>query len=584
MSNLIDLYKRIQSSVGLVSDNEGFVSSLLPGGDTPKPFMVNGKRLVLPTPNQLEQPDWSKRIGFHPFLQNLTGGESQVMERFRDRMNGFADYALGMLILDLTMLGINKDMHKDLTPEQASYLGPISDADPKFLKLVRDMVMTKRVQKKGCEFIRFSVIKGRVYQGQKRSRVAVMHFPLYEALPKENKPCKIGPFSLRVADTKMIRNLYEFLFTGIREPGHYEEASDSKQAPSMEALMTLYARYTDVQNKAVAILEPVISTSNQLFINNDWRDDIANIGKYTDEIRAIPFLEGNTPSERVVQANVPQRIGETSAAAKTVVATDGIPVVPQAMIQQPAPAQPEPRVQQQPAAPRTIKLGQKAPTIEGNVSHQITDQQARDASAGLSYRQPPLTANIPPTQPVGSYLPPAQPVQSPVFQQPVQPVQQVQPMKLPESARYYNGVLYIPLDTQGAVGAPPAGSIMMEGKLYVPMVQPGMVAPGMGMPGMVPGMAMNPMMQRQMVPGMNAPITDPAQVPGLSPEEIQYYRGNPVMFQNYLQQLNVNNMALAQAQQVNRQPQTPRYLRNAIEQHQAQQQNQFTTQGFLNRR
>ena len=50
MKTLIDLYKSILSSAGLVSDSQGFVSSLLPGSDTPKPFSVEAKRLVLPTP------------------------------------------------------------------------------------------------------------------------------------------------------------------------------------------------------------------------------------------------------------------------------------------------------------------------------------------------------------------------------------------------------------------------------------------------------------------------------------------------------------------------------------------------------
>lgn len=598
MTTLIDLYKSILGSVGMVADNEGFVSTLLPGSDQPKPFSVDSKRLVLPTPNQLQQTDWSNRIGFHPLLQNLTGGESRVMERFRDRMNGYADFMLGMLLRDIAQLALNKEQHQDLSPEQASYLGPFSDADAKFSKLMYDLVATKRILKKNCEFIRFSVVKGRQWQGQKRSRVAVMHFPLYDSLPKENKPCKIGPFSLRIADVKMLRSMYEFLFTGIREPGHYEVGSDSKIAPSLEALMALYAKYTDVQNTAVAILEPVISTSTALFINNDWRDELAQIEKYLPEIRKIPFLEGNTPSERIAAAAAPARITETAAApaAKTVVPTDVAPTISQSMIQQSQQSAPqEQSVQQtvqQPAAPRQFKLGQKPPVTEGNPQHQISDQAAARAT-GLSYQRP-LAQAPSPTLPPGAYLQQQQPHPGMQPMQPMQPAMQAAPaapqaMKVPESARIINGQLCIPLESSGVSVAPP-GALISDGKVYVPLVMPGMVAPmqaaampGMmpgAMPGMVPGAAPGMMPGRVGMPMMAQPITDPAQVPGLTEQEILFYRTNPVMFQNYLQQLNLNSAATMQTQMVARQQQVPRYLRTAAEQ--AQQQ-QFANRGFYNR-
>src|SRR5690606_10405991 len=138
----------------------------------PKPFLVENKRLVLPVEEQLKQHDWSGRIGFHPLLQNRAGGESRVMERFRERMNAYSDFMFGMLLADIAQLGVRKEQHKDLSPEQAAYLGPFADADEKFVKLLTNLVTTARVSKKNFEFLRFSVIKGRYLKGQKYSRVA----------------------------------------------------------------------------------------------------------------------------------------------------------------------------------------------------------------------------------------------------------------------------------------------------------------------------------------------------------------------------------------------------------------------------
>lgn len=576
MKTLIELYKSAMAGVGMVADGEGFVSTILPGGDTPKPLLVDSKRVVLPTDNQLKQTDWSGRIGFHPLLQNVAGGESRVLEKFRERMNAYSDFMLGMLFLDVAQLGVKKDMHKDLSPEQAAYLGPFSDSDAKFVKLLTDLVSAKRVTKKNAEFIRFSVIKGRVYDGQKRSRVAVCHFPLYELLPKDNKPCEVAGHKLRIADVKMLRNMYEFLFTGIREAAFYEVPSDSKIAPSMESLMNLYGRYTEVQNQAVTILEPVINSSTALLITNDWRDDFADITPLLPEIRRIPFLEGNAPSERVATALAPAKISDAPL-ARTVVAADVAPTITaqHAAVQTVQVATTHQSAQTEvhlPVKPR-FKLGVSAPTVE-HATHGITDQQAKQV-AGLSYHQPPLSAHIPATPPVGSMLAAQQPQQMQLPGQVIpgmMPMQQQQQapaaMKVPETARLINNQLYIPVESHG-VSAMPQNAILIEGKVYVPLQQ---------QQGMVPmGQPFNPMQARM---GMSMQqITDPSQIPGLSEAEIMMYRGNPALFQNFLAQAHLQGAQAMQSQMAQRQQSVPRYLRTAVEQ---AQQNQFAQRGFFN--
>ncbi|BAW19251.1 hypothetical protein [Ralstonia phage RP12] len=580
MKNLIELYKSILSSVGMTSDSQGFISTLTPGSDTPKPWTVEGKRGVLPTPEQLKQPDWSGRIGFHPLLQNLSGGESRVLEKFRDRMNGNSDFVLGMLMIDIAQLGVKGEIHKDLTPEQATYLGPFSDSDEKFVKLLRDLTSTKRVVKKNFEFIRFSVIKGRAWQGQKRSRVAVAHFPLYEALPKDNKPVQVGNFKLRIVDVKMLRNMYEFLFPGIRENGYYEIGSDSKIAPSLESLMALYGKFVDAINTAVAILEPVLNTSNALLLVDDWRDEMADLTPLLPEIRNIPYLEGNAPSERVAAAAAPARISDTpiAAAARTVVAADVAPTITADMVQPVEPVQQSQPIQHQEAQvvqqsgqpqPR-FKLGMKSLTVTAeNATHQISDQAASQVS-GLSYARPaPVVGTVTPTPPVGTLIQPQQPVfQQPQQQQPAAP----QAMKVPESARIINNQLYIPVEGSGVSGIP-QGAVMVDNKVYVPLA--GVQQGGQVLPGQQAQFG-----QPQGRFGQPAQITDPSQIPGLSAEEVQFYRMNPVMFQHFLQNLQQNNMQAAQVQLNQRQQSVPRYLQNAVQQ---AQQEQLATRGFFRR-
>lgn len=579
MKSLIELYKSFGTSVGIVSDAEGFMSTLLPGSDTPKPWIIESKRAVLPLPNQLAQPDWSGRIGFHPLLQNVASGDSRVMEKFRDRMNGYADFELGMLLYEIAQLAVKKNMHQDLTPVQASYLGPFSDADEKFVKLLYDLLSTKRVTKKNAEFVRFSVIKGRSWLGQKRSRVAVMHLPLYELLPKDNKPTTILSHKLRINDVKMLRAMYEFLFTGLRELNHYEVGSDSKIAPSMESLMTVYAVFAEAINKAVAVLEPAIGSSNALYIVDDWRDDLANIEQLLPEIRKIPLLEGNASSERVTAVNAPAMVSDNvPAPVRTITAADTTPTLTAAAATQIQTQQIQ-QVQQgaqqvqtnDPSAPAPrFKLGSRAPTVGSvNSAHQISDAVASQVNTQPYQPLRPATT-LAPTPAVGALLQ----AQQPAAQMGMHPQQQFagnvlgaaavaatpQAMKVPESARLINGQLYIPLESNG-VSAMPQGAILVEGRPYIPL-NAAMGAPVGGAVGFAPAAAAGRFGQ--------APVSDPSQIPGLSEAEILYYRSNPVMFANFLQQMQVTSAAAAASTMQVRQQAVPRYLQNAVQTAQAQ--------------
>ena len=61
---ILDLYKSILATAGLVTTSDGFIKMEI--GDKTKPATVKGKSLVLPTPEHLKNPDWTNREQFHP--------------------------------------------------------------------------------------------------------------------------------------------------------------------------------------------------------------------------------------------------------------------------------------------------------------------------------------------------------------------------------------------------------------------------------------------------------------------------------------------------------------------------------------
>jgi hypothetical protein len=569
MKTLVEFYKSIGEAVGVVSDNQGFMSTIYPGGDTPKPWTVDSQRIVLPTPEQLKQPDWSNRIGFHPLLQNVVGGESRVMDKFRDRMNGYSDFVLGTFMHDVAKLAMRETMHQDLTPDQAAYLAPFSDVDKTFTELIYNLTTAKRITKKNHEFVRFTVIKGRVWEGQKRMRVAGLHFPLYEQLPKDNKGTTLLGFKLRQKDVRMLRAMYHHLFPGITDKGYFEFGSDSKIGPSIEALMTVYGMFAEAINKAVSILEPVIDSSTALL---------------------IPMLEGNSPSERIVQASAPRSISMETQEAPAVRAgtIDTAPTISAAMsahIDNQTTQQGVAQMQETNAThsrPR-IKLGVRSATVDSvNPSHQLPNTVGNVAPTQtqtptmIAYARP-APSGLPPTPPVGAMLQEQRVAQgliqpnSNVLPVQTQMVQQatVQAVKIPDSVRMVGNTMYIPLEMNG-VAAAPAGMILIEGRPYIPYGAPAVASPVMANAGLGIGAR----------PGIATPqaITDPGQVPGLSAEEIQYYRMNPVMWQNVLAQLQNNSLTAANNVLAARQQAIPRYLQNAVQTAQSQQQQ---TMGLL---
>lgn len=557
MNKVVDLYKSMLSSVGMVVDSQGFVSTLVPGATSSKPMMVGEKRLVLPYPEQMEQPDWSKRIGFHPLLQNFSAGESTVMEAVRQRANRHYDFVVGMLFLNLAHLASSKEAHKSLTPEQAKYIHPYSEADKKFVTVLENIVAAKAGVKKGFEFIRFNVAMGREWQGQKRNRVAVATFPLYDELPKDNKPCVVAGQKLTIKQTAMLRSMYEFIFEHINEKGYYEFGSDSKLGPSVESFYGLLDIIIANHNKHVSVLEGALIGTEHLYIPNEWSETLKNIGSLVTEIRAIPPLEGNAGRTRTgAQALAPTLITE-----KASVTPEGTPTLSKEIVHAAATAlenqtsnQATQPMQTQQQSPFRMRIGDNSDSSAVDPRTQLPDNTQHQSVVNMSGFQP--------SAPVGQSLMQQRQQQQQTSmmqqrgfaqsQQVLQPAQvQAQPAvsKVPESAVMLNGQLYIPLEIKGT-GAPPVGSLLHDGKVYIPygmMMQAQQPVQGFGQPNMGFG---------------QVGVTDPAQVPGLTPQEIDFYRSNPALFQSFLaQRTNVQGNAMQQ-HHASRMNAVPSYLRD----------------------
>ena len=586
MNKLTEIYTAVLASVGAYVDADGLVSiAPFPSDDEKTPFTVGGKRLVVPSKRQLNMTDWSNRVAFHPLVQNVVGGESPVMEALRRRATTYMSWITGFYFFSLATLAVDTAKHPDLTPAQAAWLAPFSDGDKSLLKTIESIIgLNKLTFRNKCEFIRFKIIKGRVWNGQKRSRVAIAHFPLYEELTSDDFDRTFCGINLRVKDVKMLRAMYEKLFPGIADTGTCEFGTDSVVAPSLEALMQVYGRMATDLNNAAVQLQGVIKGAEDLVIPLDWIDTFNNLQSIQSDIRKVPMLDGNDGRVRTDNAQSMIAVESTppapmTAAHQTSSAATSVPVLKENINMTPV---------KQPAVRQPMRVG-------------ITEEEARQrgiippAPLGAHHPFPhqaqprtftqivqPVTENLYAAREreVAERAKQAQAFQMQQMQQQQAAQQAAQNTELPKGSRMINGSLYVPAP-QDASGAVPPNAVFDKGVLFIPYgnrvaAPANQMAMGVGIhPQQMQQNVLGGMQQQAVNPFagatpemianalINGQIT-PAQV-GMDDATYQMMAQNPVMLVTYIRNIQGASVTSALGQQAaNPVAQLPRYLRNTL--------------------
>lgn len=320
---LIELYKDILAVGSLRVDDEGMVSAAVAGSTTP--YMVEGKRLVLPTPQQMSNADWSNRVSFHPLQENILRGESKVMEKYRNAVNIRLNYVIGMIAQELMGLAVDVAAHKRLNPDQAILLSHLKDADEKSMAVFQSLMKAMGIGNKDRCFVHIFLKRGGVVQGKKYNRACIVSFPLYEELLKDEK--QVYGVTMSKKHKAVIRALIEFILPGIDQPGHFDAGSESDIAPFLDCLMHGVMKVASCVNDVLANYEQFIDRADEYRYNDDWVEAFDNLAALLPEIRMIPMQAGNegsvakTPGQ-VAQA--PQQL--TNVAPPTSIATMPHPV------------------------------------------------------------------------------------------------------------------------------------------------------------------------------------------------------------------------------------------------------------------
>jgi hypothetical protein len=415
---LLDLYKSMLSTADCTVTSDWLVSSKLMGQVLP--VMVKGKRLALPAPEILAKQDKNDIIIFHPLMEQVVRGESEVLEKYRKLLMVRFNSVASTLISDLLLLSGDIDKHKDLSPDQAEFLTKVKGVDDKLIKLWARVLAAMPHDQTSRRIVTLFLKKTGSVAGKRHKRVGVVSFPLYEELKKpeiKKEDHEIYGIKCRVKDKEILIAALEYLFPNIEEVGSYNRGSDSDVAVNLDALMQPALGLIQAMNDVSETFGDLFgkdSDDADLYIDCQWQEAFVNLGVMWNEIRKVPMQAGNEGID-------PDNPGTPAIQS----AHPGLPAAYQPQVQPPTGLHlPDPQQYQPPPINQKPVTPTDNPSLDAFLAARDAERaQQRQFEQGwktVTHQPPPGTVQ----QPV--YLSPHTPFipqqQQPVYQPPPQPV------------------------------------------------------------------------------------------------------------------------------------------------------------------
>ncbi len=286
---IINLYKDMLAIGNMTADKEGCISGAYKKDDA-VPVVIKGKRMVLPTSNQLKNADWSNRVVFHPLYEHAIRGESVVLTKYSNLVQIRINVVIGSLIDSMLQLAASNAEHQKLNPDQSEFLRVTKNIDEKTLSAFSSLVRAMPVSDSKTNFVSFYLKRNGTADGKKYARVGVVSFPFFEELTKDGE---VYGVKLRQKDREIFKNVMEYLFKDVTNPSAYNRGSDSGIAPYLDALVRTFVAIIGPINDVIELFNNVIEGIDQLLFDADFITYFDRLNEMRSEINAIPMLPGN---------------------------------------------------------------------------------------------------------------------------------------------------------------------------------------------------------------------------------------------------------------------------------------------------
>lgn len=336
---LTQLYQSILLAAGLVADEEGYVyvhNKLFTGEDN-APAMIGEQRIVLPTDEQMRHPSKEKII-FHPLREQAMRGESVTFSKLRVALTTRLNFTFATLIGAMIDVVKRVEIHKCLSPSQSHLLSVGKNISEKTHEIFSEVCL-RTMGEENMSFVSMFMKKSGTVDNQPYRRVAVVSFPIYEELCKEQD--KYFGMTIKPTERENLKALMQYLLPGIDKPSNYNRGSNSDVAPYMGALMNAFGEIASHFNDNIDLFDKFIAEHEILKINDEWVDIFEDLDAHRTLIHMVPQQAGNEGASPV-QAPQPQMqpVPQSTHATQHTTPTTAQPYQPQqpATAQQQAPA------------------------------------------------------------------------------------------------------------------------------------------------------------------------------------------------------------------------------------------------------
>lgn len=314
MSNLLKFYTDAIGIADLVADDKGNISGGVFSGEL-RDATIDGRRLILPTYENLRRTDTANFMNFHPLKENvIRRGESKVMLAIRSWSTRRAFTTMAALLTETLTLALDNSKHTRLSPDQASFIKCLGDVDATSLRNLVDILAS--CTKSNASHAGVAIFVRRPgprigVESRRVRRIATMSFPLYERiselyeqdfgdkvkLPKGQKHVRekrtVNDVEIRKSDVALFKVLFELVINNIAVKEHWISETDSDIGPTFVSLLMTVRKFAENTNKVAQLFENVFSDVEQIKYNLEWSTVLDDINSLSTEVDHIPMQDGN---------------------------------------------------------------------------------------------------------------------------------------------------------------------------------------------------------------------------------------------------------------------------------------------------
>jgi hypothetical protein len=291
-THILDFYKSVLTSIHYTYDDDGLISTKTPLG-TVKPATVEGKRLVLPTKEWLNNGFGEDLQPFHPLSESISrSGTSPVLQHMQRNAKALLSFYVTHLGQQLLAVAADPSLHKDLPPSCTDYLKKLADADKKVLPLFEKLLQAAHKKNK---LITVYLKNGGTYDGKKVNRLAVIRFPVMELLDGDDN--NVLGVEIRPKQRKVISNLFRLIMPFGDSPEEYSAGSNNRVAPYFHAFLQAYLKAATQLNRIInRYAKPMAMNIEEIKLYSE--KDVARLSDFHDQ---VPSLRGNEGGAQEVQ-------------------------------------------------------------------------------------------------------------------------------------------------------------------------------------------------------------------------------------------------------------------------------------------